>query len=98
VAATPGINIKRSLDSLVNYIKKGLKSNLPVALLIGFNSKCDYQKHWITMTMIYDDTSTSTRKVTVGLSTWGKYAYMNFVRYYNGISMSSIVDELEYFK
>lgn len=90
--------IKTSMNTQVNFIKKGLKANCPVALLIAFNSRVSYQKHWITITKIHDDQSTSSREITVTVSTWGSRQYMDYIKYYNGILPWSVVDGLIYFK
>ena len=81
-----------------DYIVSGLEKDLPVALLLGQNSKFDghkvtmpdgyswpqksFARHWMTITAIKIDNIK--KKTTLKVSTWGGYAYLDLDDCING--------------
>lgn len=89
---------KAGKKEIVRYLIKALKSNLPVAMLIGYNTKMNGIKvirpdnryfiqpsmklHWVTITEIH--INKNTKKVTLKVSTWGGYCYLDLDDYIQG--------------
>jgi RHS repeat-associated protein len=82
-----GASSSATLDQSVAFIENGLNSDNPVILLtekIYNNYDQIPQWHYMTITAIQDDTSTSTRKVTIAVSSWGLCYYFDYICLYNG--------------
>ena len=78
------------------FIKEGLETNKPIAMLIGFNKRlnsiscafphgnytCSLNKHWVTVTELTEDKEAG--KFTVRVSTWGASAEIDLEDYVKG--------------
>jgi hypothetical protein len=66
----------KTLDNTSNYIKSGLSSGMPVALLMYYNPKLTtYSWHWMTITKYFRD-GADNRYIAV--STWGQRHVLNW--------------------
>jgi hypothetical protein len=97
-------------ENTTDYIKCGLKSNSPVAMLIGINNKLvnipwktsdsdgytsqSFKLHWVTVTELYIN-KTSPELSYVKVSSWGGYAEIYILNYING---ERLYQGLLYFK
>ena len=77
------------------FIKEGLETDKPIAMLIGFNKRlkgvacafphgsytCSLNKHWVTVTELRENQE---GKCTVGVSTWGASADIDLEDYVRG--------------
>ena len=95
-----GISLGRKAGKwqITKFLIEALKNDLPVAMLIGYNSKLNQIKvtlsdnryfiqpsmklHWVTVTEAH--INKSTKKVTLKVSTWGGYAYLDLEDYIQG--------------
>lgn len=99
-------NGKMTLENAANFIKNALSENLPVAMLIGFNGRlknvrCEFpsggtisgsfERHWVTITEL----SESDGKITVKVSSWGAFAFVDLADFVDG---EKIYSTLVYFK
>lgn len=104
-----GDGFKFDRNNITEFIKKGLESNSPVAMLIGFNKnlknilvqqpngysfvQSSFATHWVTITELKEDKIND--KVTVKVSTWGGFSYLDLDDYIDGETVYSC---LVYFK
>ena len=97
---------KMTLEKAANFIKNALSENLPVAMLIGFNSrlknvryvypsgsalKYSFERHWVTITELSENGG----KFTVKMSSWGALAEIDLADFIDG---EKIYSALVYFK
>lgn len=97
---------KMNLANVADFIKIALSENLPVAMLIGFNSRlksvrCVYpsggafcgsfERHWLTITELSENDG----KITVKASSWGAAAEIDLADFVDG---EKIYSALVYFK
>ncbi len=84
-------NDRFNKNNIIEFIKNALKENLPVAMLIGFNSnlknikviqpngcnwnQLEFKLHWVVITELLINNSID--KVLVKVSTWGGYSYLD---------------------
>lgn len=85
-------------ENVVRYITRGLQNDAPVAMLIGFNYDMEnikvtqpngyswiqssFKTHWVTITEMEIDTIKN--KVTLKVSTWGGYSYLDLDSFIDG--------------
>lgn len=97
---------KMTLENAANFIKSALSENLPVAMLIGFNSRLknvqyvypsgnalnySFERHWVTITELSENDG----KITVKVSSWGAFAFIDLADFIGG---EKIYSALVYFK
>ncbi len=99
-------NGKMTLENAANFIKNALSENLPVAMLIGFNSRLknvryvypsgnalnySFERHWVTITELSENDG----KFTVKVSSWGAFAFIDLADFIEG---EKIYSALVHFK
>lgn len=97
---------KMTLEKSADFIKNALSENLPVAMLIGFNSRLknvryvypsgsalnySFERHWVTITELSENDG----KFTVKVSSWGAFAFIDLADFIGG---EKIYSALVYFK
>lgn len=96
-------NEKKTFESVVDYIRKGLKKDCPVALLNMFNPvdmhwidpvknityTQTYEQHWVTITGMteYDEIG----EVTLEVSTWGGRATLSLTALFNNMDWNEAI-------
>lgn len=63
------------------FIKNGLNSDKPVAMLVAFNSSLPFEQHWVTILQGVEDNIKKTNEIEV--SSWGERMYVNLSDYVN---------------
>ena len=84
-------NLHLSMDKAVEYIREGLASGCPVAMLNGLNPRLkkipytgrtgsqgegNFQRHWVTITGLYSDVESG--DILLEVASWGYKALLSF--------------------